>query len=1171
MKRARSPLFGDDVFLSYKREEDAEGYAVSLANELTKLKLACFIDQHGTPPGRDVLPEGLRRRIRRCALFVLVGSAGAARSQFIQTEVDEALAAQRIIIPITFKDPQGTGKGTLQEAVWFPRVDGLALSTEPMEALKSGRPSGKVIDRIVNAEGFKSRAQRLRRMFWSTVFGTAAVLVVGGLAASALLYNTWIEVEQVKQEQRYAELERDRAGNARDWALAEQAMAEQQTREEQIKAEQADSRRQKAETLADQAVSRQRIAERTRRRARAEVLALAARSLLEKEPQRSLTLAVEAVDTFRKAGDPWIPAAEQALRDALAYVSGVALRGHSGEVYAIALARDVSRLATSDSAGAVRLWDLRPGPSWGTSVALQPECPTQGTGKGIDRLAISPDGRWVMASNLYRTCLWDLGRSPAKLHLGDGNIEGLGFTPEGRWAVAIRVNCSILWDLQSLTAEPPVRHLLCVRSPTERQEMVLEAHQRGWIDWDSLEETFAASADYRWVLSSRKGAPAVLWDLTAANPWESRIELPASAFKVSSIAVSPDGRWLAGIPVGQVSERGDVYLWKLGVAAGAEGPLVLAGSEVRGQTLAFSPNSRWLIVSDFGQTRLWDLQSTRVQGTRLGSIDLRGQTGQFIAIPAFSPDGRWLATVSDEDLPPRLIGLAGSDWHEETVRLWDLEAEEPASSGITLKGLDREATNLSFSPDSRWLVATGGDTGITAYLWNLAPLGRQGEVERAIPLRGQEGPISGRIAFSPDSRWIIAGSADRFVHLWDLAAQGRAASPLRLPNQEIMAFSSDGRWLVSTDGDEALLRDLHAGTWPPPSFSLGRRGATQAEIALGNRWLVMSVDENVGPPTLLLWDLDRPADAPAGLPGGRLWVESLQIGGGDRWLIAGCTDGKILAWDLKKPHSGPVSLEGHDGPVQTMEVNSDGTLLVTAGGEDTSARLWRLRPEAPPILLTRFAARPLDNSAVPMAAPRFALSRSGRWLVSYGKESNPQIWDRGSQGSAQRELTRSGREVVGASISPDERWLVIAVMGKLLLWDLKTRGPDAEPTVFEKVYPSGRHPLAFSSDSRWLTTGELLWDLRSHDPGMTRIRLALQGTASTSTVFSPDKHRFVVQAGKDVLFHTIPLEELKQQALQVGARHLTCDEWADHLPGEPCPERLKHEPSQGSPREKVPP
>ncbi|MCH7728996.1 MAG: hypothetical protein IH991_21315, partial [Planctomycetes bacterium] len=68
---------------------------------------------------------------------------------------------------------------------------------------------------------------------------------------------------------------------------------------------------------------------------------------------------------------------------------------------------------------------------------------------------------------------------------------------------------------------------------------------------------------------------------------------------------------------------------------------------------------------------------------------------------ALSVDGRWLVTGSDDT----------------TVRVWDLEAEDPSASAQVLKGHEGHIRALAFSPDAKRLVT--GSQDHTARVWLL--------------------------------------------------------------------------------------------------------------------------------------------------------------------------------------------------------------------------------------------------------------------------------------------------------------------------------------------------------------------------------------------------------------------------------------------------------------------
>jgi WD40 repeat protein len=118
-----------------------------------------------------------------------------------------------------------------------------------------------------------------------------------------------------------------------------------------------------------------------------------------------------------------------------------------------------------------------------------------------------------------------------------------------------------------------------------------------------------------------------------------------------------------------------------------------------------------------------------------------------------------------------------------------------------LAGDDRVVSAVAFSPDGKSIVSGSADN--TLRLWDAETRQPIGE-----PLKGHTRMVEG-VAFSPDGKRIVSGSADNTLRLWDAQTGKPIGEPLRSHTAAIaVAFSPDGNKIVFASRDKTSVWDV---------------------------------------------------------------------------------------------------------------------------------------------------------------------------------------------------------------------------------------------------------------------------------------------------------------------------------------------------------------------------
>ncbi len=493
-----------------------------------------------------------------------------------------------------------------------------------------------------------------------------------------------------------------------------------------------------------------------------------------------------------------------------------------GSILSVAFSPDGKLLATSDTNGEIRLWQLaeRCGGAEPFGKLL---LSYQGHSSWTLSVIFSPDGRTLASSSVDQTVkLWDVDTGKCrKVFQGHDNwVWSVAFSPDGRTLASSSFDQTVkLWDVDTGK---------CLRT--------FQGHtSRVW--------SVAFSPDGRTLASSSFDQTVKLWDIVTGQCLRT---LQEQAHFSWSCAFSPDGVTLASISKDHAVklwniETGSYKMlqghtsWVLSVTFSPDGSKLatgsndhtvkswdartgkclrtLAGHTNRVWSVAFSPDGVTLASSSEDQTvKIWNTQTGQCLRTR------QGYTSRISSV-AFSPDGKTLASGSEDRTVKlwdthtgkclkRLLGHSSWVWcvifspdgyilasssEDGTVRMWDVSSGECLR---TLNGHSSAVSSVAFSPDGRTLASSSVDQ--TVKLWDAST----GECVRT--LRGHSNWVH-TVSFSPNGQLLASSSEDQTIRLWD-ASSGKCLQILHGHGNRVfsVAFNPDDQMLASGSQDETI-------------------------------------------------------------------------------------------------------------------------------------------------------------------------------------------------------------------------------------------------------------------------------------------------------------------------------------------------------------------------------
>lgn len=617
----------------------------------------------------------------------------------------------------------------------------------------------------------------------------------------------------------------------------------------------------------------------------------------------------------------------------------------------------------------------------------------------VNAVCFSPDGKKLASKEWGGAIkLWDAsdGKEIASLH-GDTFV----FSPDSSLLVTKTDSQIRIWDAAN----------------GQQAASVLAASQ--WIP------CMAVNPDSTVLAWGDGDGKIILWNIIEKREI---VRLWGHSEKVYRLMFSPDGNILAS------GSRDDTLkLWN--VEDGRE-LATFDNSRFGESPFVFSPDGKMLANSDSGAIYLWSTLDKRKIAT------LQRRSKPFLGI-VFVPDGKQVGRMMFSPDNTQLIAVYGN----KNLTRWNI-ADETAID--TFRISDEYIHDITFRPDGTVLAL--GSTDHLLNLWDVS------NTQKIATLEGHKHIIAAA-CFNQESNMFASGSADATIRLWEITTTDTHLLSSGYPNKTWMIrFSPNGDTLLTAIPTENIFK-----LWDVKS---GEELATvqgYSRVAFGPDDRTLMVTDTAAA-SVKFWSLDTKKEQ-ASLPG-EIKESWRFITSRDGSVLAIEKEGKIELWNLRDA----AKIGNMQTRVQSMSVSPDGSLLATAGNDIIT--LWNVADMKERITLKSHSE----------SIECIDFNSTGTILASAGWDNTITLWDVKtgevlqtlSGDSAFFEIQFGLADTVLASVDNTGRWLTF--------WNVLD---GSKITTFQRDYTQFVGGIAFSPDGSVFASDNgdtiRLWNLQLED------------------------------------------------------------------------------------------
>ncbi len=666
--------------------------------------------------------------------------------------------------------------------------------------------------------------------------------------------------------------------------------------------------------------------------------------------------------------------------------------GHAITVTAVAYSADGRLLATAAKSDDVKLWNMSEGQPAENPGVLDNDV-------DVDQLQFGADDRWLLTSpdrDVLR--VWRIANLVGEIDstlvkpVLQQDTNRFDLSRDGRWLVSVQ-------NSRATSTSPSRFDVTFFQLETEGQQPELVNK----CSFSGDAERVTISQDGRWVAVTRESGDIMLLDAESADPCTAPLAVKAPSGQGGVTALfSPDSRWLAA----WTGFQQIAHLWQLPLVAGQAKPVVLHGHDAAISAAALSTDSRWLATGGIdGEVRLWDLASATI-GAALPVTFEKGYEFCFEGCKTMvTPDSKWIA-VSDQ---------RGDN---SNIAFWEIGPNARAEPAFLCSHPDiwgfLEILDMVYNAEARLLVVLTNDNGVD--LFDVDFSNQTCAHKMALEQDDWPGPDSTPVGVSHDGRWLILQHVEsQETKLWDMTGGA---------NTETVPCNTTSPPTGAALAGQVLLGGHMIG------WGSDESGATWCRDRL-----LASTDQSVASPNQLWGAIYDSNDADSGA--------------------------KIWNLDFAAPQV-IRTLSGLGGSGKVLAIDNSGRWFAQHDGDGFS--LYQLNPdgaEMPPVL------------TLPDSTSDAAFSEDGRWFAAVSDGGTIRLWKITELGRLSPLLfqldpdgTQEGKWI-GASVAftPDSQWLIAFSTTVVKLW------PLAAQTWIDQACQVAARPMTPSE--MWLHLGDM--------------------------------------------------------------------------------------------------